>query len=367
MALALLATLTGAVGTTVFLRSQHSGTVSSSAPAAAAPATLAPSAAPTPTPATPAPRTGTLPTYDRMTVGLVNIDTVLGLQGAQAAGSGIVLSSSGEILTNNHVVQGATKITVTVVATGKSYIGNVVGTDPSDDIAVVQLSDASGLATAPLGRSAAVRVGDAVVGIGNAGGTGTPTTATGTVLALDQTITATDESGGNAETLHGLIQTSAALQPGQSGGPLYDTSGTVIGVDSAASMGGGRYQVRGKGQGFAIPIDAAMDIVHQIEAGKPTDKITIGTPALLGVSATDGSGTTAGAVVESISAGSPAAQAGLRAGDVIVSLGSTRIDGVSSLVAAVRAHKAGDKVTVTYQRNGTTRTTTATLVAGPAN
>src|SRR6202012_2677347 len=161
--------------------------------------------------------------------GLVDINTTLGYQQEQAAGTGIVLSSNGVILTNNHVIDGATSISVTDVGNKKTYTASVVGYDRTKDVAVLQLHNASGLQTATLGNSSNASVGEDVVGVGNAGGTGgTPSAAGGTVTALNQSITASDEGDGTSEQLSGLIETNAGIQPGDSGGALVDTSGTVI-------------------------------------------------------------------------------------------------------------------------------------------
>ena len=147
-------------------------------------------------------------------VGVVDINTVLDFGTGAAAGTGMVLTSSGEILTNNHVIDGSTSISVTVVSTGRIYTATVVGTDPTDDVAVLQLNGASGLATAKIGDSAQVAVGNTVTAVGNAGGTGgTPSSATGTVTALDQSLTATDQNGSNPEQLTGMIEMNADIQP----------------------------------------------------------------------------------------------------------------------------------------------------------
>jgi S1-C subfamily serine protease len=199
--------------------------------------------------------------------GIVTIVSVLGYQNAESAGTGMVLTSDGEILTNNHVVNGATSITVTVESSGESYRAAVVGTDPTDDVAVLQLSNASGLTTANLGDSADLAVGDAVTGVGNAGGTGTLTAAPGTVTALDQSITATDESGSDPENLTGLIETDAGIAAGDSGGPLYDSAGEIVGMDTAASSSPGDQTAS---QAYAIPIDDALNIADQIESGVQT-------------------------------------------------------------------------------------------------
>ena len=153
-----------------------------------------------------------------------------------ALGTGIVLTSNGEILTNNHVINGATSVSVTDIGNGKTYKATVVGYDVSQDIAVLQLSGASGLTTASTGDSSSVSVGDSVVALGNAGGVGgTPWVAAGSVTALNQSITASDESSGSSERLTGLIETNADIQAGDSGGPLVNSHGQVIAMDTAAS------------------------------------------------------------------------------------------------------------------------------------
>ena len=218
--------------------------------------------------------------------GLVDINTTLGYQQEQAAGTGIVLTSNGVILTNNHVIDGATSISVTDVGNHKTYTASVVGYDRTKDIAVLQLHNASGLQTATLGNSSNVSVGEDVVGVGNAGGTGgTPSAAGGTVTALNQSITASDEGDGTSEQLSGLIETNADIQPGDSGGALVNTSGQVLGVDTAASAGFSfQYNGQSSGnQGFAIPINTALSIARAIEAGNASSTVHIGETAFLGV------------------------------------------------------------------------------------
>ena len=236
----------------------------------------------------------------KVTPGVVDINTRLGFQNGAGAGTGMILTSSGEILTNNHVIDGATSITVTVVATGHKYTANVVGTDPTEDIAVLQLQGASGLKTIPVGDSSGVAVGDPVVAIGNAGGVGgAPAVVTGTVQALNQTVTASDQGGTNAETLNGVIQINAPLQPGDSGGPLANKSGQVIGIDTAASSGG-RFN-SGVPVGFAIPIAHALDIAGQIQGGHASATVHVGLPAFLGVSISSTASGPQGAVITSFS------------------------------------------------------------------
>lgn len=296
-------------------------------------------------------------------VGVVDINTVLKYQGAAAAGTGMVLTSSGEILTNNHVIDGATSISVQVVTTGRTYSATVVGTDPTEDIAVLQLQNASGLQTADVSSSKALPVGATVTGVGNAGGSGgTPSAATGTIVALDQSLTATDENGQNAEQLTGMIETDAPIEAGDSGGPLYDSANHVIGMDTAASA-----DRRGTTVGFAIAINRATTIAGEIEAGHASATIHLGYPGFLGLSAA-ANPTTAGAIIESVLAHGPAAQAGIVAGDVITSVGGTSIGSATALSAALAAHDPGQRVTVTWlDSSGQTHHAVITLAAGPAD
>lgn len=169
---------------------------------------------------------------------LVDVVSTLGYQDAISEGTGLALTLSGEVLTNNHVIEGATSIKITDVGNGRSYPATVAGYDPGGDIAVLQLSGASGLKTVTVSSSSKAAIGEKVIALGNAGGKGgTPAVAAGTVTGLNETITATDEATGTAEQLTRLIRTNAALQAGDSGGPLVSTTGTVIGLDTAASSG----------------------------------------------------------------------------------------------------------------------------------
>src|SRR6266702_6812290 len=206
----------------------------------------------------------------RVDPALVDIVSTNSVQGATSAGTGIVLTSNGEVLTNNHVIRGATSIKVTDVGNGRTYTAKVVGYDASRDVAVIQLQNASGLTTANLGDSSSVQAGDAVTALGNAGGKGgTPSVATGTVTALNQGITASDEgSGVNSEQLTGLIETNADIQPGDSGGALVNSYGQVIGMNTAASSGTQFQSASGQSaaQAYAIPIDHAETIAQQIGA-----------------------------------------------------------------------------------------------------
>ena len=330
---------------------------------------------------------------------LVDINTTLGYQDIQAAGTGIVLTSNGEVLTNNHVIGGATAITATDIGNGHTYTATVVGYDRNGDMAILQLKDASGLATAKLGDSSKLAVGTAVTAIGNAGGTGlTPTAAAGSVTGLDQSVTASDEVTGSAEQLTGMIQVNADVQPGDSGGPLVDAAGEVVGMDTAGSQSAGVQQQAA--QGFAIPINTALPVAQQIEAGTSSSTVHVGPTAFLGVevsatsSGTGGSGsgsgtgggsgggfgsgtgsgsgsdsgTTAGAPVAGVIPGSPAAQAGLAQGDEITSVGGRSVASADALTTLMATHKPGDRVAVVWTDTaGAQHSATVDLVSGPAN
>ena len=301
---------------------------------------------------------------------VVDINVVLGYQQASAAGTGIVLTSNGEIVTNNHVVNGATAIKVTDIGNGQTYSATVVGTDATDDIAVIQLQGASGLHTANLGDSSSVTTGEPVLAIGNAGGVGgTPSTAAGSVTALNQAITATDDSGGNSEHLTGLVETDAPIQPGDSGGPLVNASGQVLGIDAAAASGN-QYQ-SATSQAYAIPIDHALSIAHQIESGQGSSTIHIGAAAMLGVEVEPTGGTSSGtsqpgALIASIIPSTPAAAAGLAAGDVITSVNGQAINSPNDLSTQMGELHPGDKITIGYTNaNGQHETVSLTLGSGP--
>ena len=299
---------------------------------------------------------------------LVDIDTVLGYQNGAAAGTGIVISANGVVLTNNHVVAGATSITVTDIGNQKSYRAAVVGYDRTGDIAVLQLSGASGLTTATLADGTAVKANDPVVAIGNAGGTGgTPSAVGGVISALNQSITASDESSGSSEQLTGLIEVNADIQAGDSGGPLLTTSGQVIGVDTAASAGF-QYQAAG-GDGFAIPIGTATTIADQIRAGQASSKIHIGATAYLGIeAASSGRGYqgVAGPMVLGVVADSPADTAGLARGDVIRSVAGTTVDSATTLTNLLDRYHPGDRVKLAWTDvSGQSHTSTVKLATGP--
>ncbi|MGF7238362.1 MAG: S1C family serine protease [Frankia sp.] len=336
---------------------------------------------------------------------LVDINVTFSYQNSEGAGTGIVLTSTGEILTNNHVINGATTISVTDVGNGKTYSASVVGYDRTHDIAVLQLHGASGLTTASLGDSSKAAVGQAVVAIGNAGGSGgTPSSAGGSITAVNQSITAGDSTDGTSEQLSNLIEVNADVQPGDSGGALVNADGQVIGMNTAASegfsfqgpsqSGQGSNQQQSSTQGFAIPINQALATARQMEAGQGSAVVHIGTAAFLGVmisssgsqnasgaggsggyagggfASNGGTGTSGGditgAVVGGVVNGTSAAQAGITAGNVITSLGGTAVDSAATLSSLMITHHPGDKVRVGWtDSSGQAHTATVVLGSGP--
>jgi S1-C subfamily serine protease len=299
------------------------------------------------------------------TTGVVNVQTYLGYQRATAAASGIVVTASGKMLTSNHVIRGATRIRVTVPATGHSYSATVVGYSLSADVALLKLANAAGLTTATLGNSAKVKVGDKVTAVGNAGGAGgTPTVTRGTVTAVHRSITVGDEQGG-VSRLTDLIGTNAPLERGDSGGALLDSSERVIGINAAASAG---FTFRGGG-GFAIPINRAVTIMKLIEAGRSTATVHVGPTSFLGIAvgSVDRAGATGGgALVTGVLSGSPGDKAGLAVGDVITFLAGQTISSPTSVINALLRTSPGDTLRIRWShRAGTSHSGTVRPIAGP--
>jgi S1-C subfamily serine protease len=296
--------------------------------------------------------------------GVVVIDTNLGYQDGRAAGTGMVLTSSGAVLTNNHVIRNATAIKVVVPATGRSFTAHVVGYDATDDVAVLQASGASNLKTVPLGDSDTLSAGQSVQALGNAGGTGSLRAASGTVTGVGRGITVSDDQGGS-ENLSGMIETNAAVQPGDSGGPLMNTAGQVIGMDTAASVGNGS-DPAATSDGFAIPINRALSIAQEIAHGNASDTIHVGGTAFLGVEVEADSYGGQGAVITSVVPGSPAEAAGLTSGDLITSVGGQVVSSPDALTAIVATQKPGAPVSATYvDQYGATQTANVALGSGP--
>jgi S1-C subfamily serine protease len=379
---------TGGVGTTLLV--QHLGGARPSA------------AAPTPRAAV-ADQPGAMndeAVYNEVEPGIVDVTANLEYLQETAEGTGVVIdAAAGLVLTNNHVINGATSVTVTPVMSGKSYPARVLGYDRSQDIALLQVRGATGLKAVAIGDSSHVKVGMPVLAMGNeAGQGGSPTVAPGVISSLDRTIVASDQASSLTETLYGMMQTSADIRPGDSGGPLADAAGQVVGIDTAA---GGNKDY----SGYAIPIETALPIARQIAAGRPSAHIQIGLPALLGVlvpsststepgrqasqelrqtgdasrssrSCTSGDTTSlpasiaparSGALVDGVLCGTPAAAAGIFAGDVITSMGGRAVTTPGSLNALVNHYHPGSRASLAWVSPGGGRhSAVVTLGAAPA-
>jgi S1-C subfamily serine protease len=289
--------------------------------------------------------------------GIVDIYTTLGYEdGAAAAGTGMLISRTGEVLTNNHVIRGATKFKVVDVTTHRSYNATVVGYSVSHDIAVLQLANASHLQTIKLGGYLRLHVGQQVVARGNAQGRGgTPRAAQGRVIALHRKIVARDITG-ETETLHNVIATNTAVEPGDSGGPLEDVHNRAIGMVTAGSSAG-------VARGFAIPIRQALLYARTIKKGKSSATIHVGPTAFLGVVLKDVSG---GTEIQQILPNLPAEAAGLAVGDVITSLNGAAISSMVDMRQALLALAPGTAVSVGWtDANGVAQTGTITPASGP--
>ena len=409
----------GALGAGTVVAVYHPA--SNSVAAVPQPSSSAIAPAPLPSTAVPAPSSGgsgVSGNPSSVEQGLVIINTTLQYSSEQAAGTGMVIDADGLVLTNNHVIENATKITATVAATGKNYLAKVVGYDVTGDIALIQLQNPSGLHPVPIGDSSKVKVGASVVALGNADGQSQIVPAPGQVTGINQTITASDQGGTvRSETLHGMIETNANIVAGDSGGPLIDSAGRVIGIDTAGNT------VSSPGQqaasGFAIPINTALSVAHQIVAGHASSTIVVGYPPFIGIYVAQGTssnpqdqasqqqqqnngfggfgngfgnGNGAGnganpscytsdanlsvpSTIASVNSGtlvigticnSPAATAGLTAGSVVTSVNGQMVGSPQSLATIMSRLRPGDTVSVTWVTPDNQRKTASlSLTAGP--
>ena len=291
--------------------------------------------------------------------GVVTINTKLGYQSGAAAGTGMVLTSSGEVLTNNHVIRGATSIKVVIPGTRHVYTARVVGYDVADDVAVLKAVGASHLKTVSTAASAKLRIGQAVQAVGNANGTGRLISARGSITGLRRSIAVSDDNGGS-KSLSGLIETNAALQPGDSGGPLFNSAQKVIGMDTAASTG----YVSTAADSYAIPIAKALSIAKQIVEGHSSARVHVGATAFLGIRVQGAY--SGGLVVAGVVPAGPAQSAGLEAGDVITSVDGRAVTTSSSLTSYLLTKKPGNTLTVGYSDSfGSSLTASVTLGSGP--
>ena len=292
--------------------------------------------------------------------------------GTQDQGTGMIITSNGEVVTNNHVISGATQITVTLYGQTKQLPAHLVGADATDDLALLQIDGVSNLPTVTFGQTNQLQVGDGVVAIGNALGlsAGTPTVTQGIISALGRTVQAGSGSGSGSENLTNLIQTDAAINSGNSGGPLLDSSGDVIGMNTAvASSTAGNAPAQNIG--FAITADEITQMIPKLSKGSVASQ-----NAFLGVDVVSmtsqlrqayGFAPSAGAIISSVQAGSPAQVAGLQQGDVIVGFNSVTINTANDLVNAVGGAKPGQSVQLTVWRGQEKLSITATLASAPAS
>jgi len=341
--------------------------------------------------------------------GLVDISSNLEYQGSQAAATGMVISSDGLVLTNNHVIADTTQLYATVVSTGQHFTAKWLGYDSADDVAVIKLIGAHNLRTVPLGDSGTVKLGDAVVAMGNADGAGGAPPFTGSITGLNRTITASDSGAGSSETLHGMLQTDAGIVQGDSGGALANTAGKVIGMNTAAATGGFGSQ----NMGFAIPIDKALRIARQIISGQSSSAIRIGSTGFIGVLVPAGSArlvtspqlqrqrqyqedqgaagfpvqpsspvclandlnagvparvapVASGALVIGELCGTPADKAGVVAGDVITAIGGQPVTSPLQLTTVMQKFSPGMSVQITWvDVHGQTHRSAVTLIMAP--
>jgi S1-C subfamily serine protease len=339
----------------------------------------------------------------RIEPSVVDVTGTLTYDDETASGTGFVIDArTGLILTNNHVIRDATSVTITIPATGQSYPAGIVGVDVAADVAVLQIGQVAGLPAAPLGDSTTVTAGARVMSFGNqAGAGGSPAVAPGVITGTDRTIQADDGAAGFSETLHGMLATTAQIEPGDSGGPLADSAGAVIGVDTAAGTSGAD-------TGYAIPINAAMAAERQITGRQQGQGISLGVGGFLGVVV--GSGTArspavqqaqersvvagapnpsnsprcvptqeavtapatiapapAGALVVGVLCGTGAATAGIAPGDVIITADGHQVQSAAALTAIVAGCPPGAVVPVTWVSTaGHARTSLIRLDPAPA-
>jgi S1-C subfamily serine protease len=300
---------------------------------------------------------------------IVNINTTLA-GGGSAAGTGLIVSSSGEVMTNDHVVRGSTSITVSVQGRSQTYTARVVAVNQAQDVALIKLEGASGLPTVSFGDSTGLKIGDPVLAIGNAlGRGGAPQVTQGSVTGLDQTITAS-EGRSSSETLTGMIESDAVIYQGDSGGAIVNAAGMVVGMITAGQAQG--FRSAGSDVGYAITSKTALSVVNRIRAGEQAPDLTYGQIGYIGVSAQTltaagaaqvGLNVSSGALIVGVQPGSPAQAAGITQGSAITSVGGTAVTSSTTLGNAIKAHKPGEKVAVTWVDKIGSHTATVTLGA----
>jgi S1-C subfamily serine protease len=413
-----VAVLAAAVGVGATLAFDHPAATNSPTAASSTPAVRSTPSSPAGTVPSPAPSasssgggTGMQAVVNKVEPGMVIINSTIQYQSEAGAGTGMVINSDGLVLTNNHVIEDSTKLTATVVATGKTYPATVLGYDTTGDIALIKLQGAPALKTVPVGNSSAVRVGSPVVALGNAEGQGTVLPAAGTITGVNQTITASDQGGTiTSETLHGMFETNADIVSGDSGGPLSNAAGQVIGMDTAGqSVSFGQ---QASPAGFAIPINTALAVASQIAAGHASSTISIGYPPFIGIYVAQGTSSNpqvqaqqqaesegnpfgglggfggyvpscytsnadlqipsqiapvnSGTLVDGVICGSPAAAAGMTGGTVITAVDGKTVGAPNQLQRILATLRPGDTATITWVNlNGQKTTSSLHLTAGP--
>jgi S1-C subfamily serine protease len=397
-------------GTVVALYHPTANSSASAQPSSSAPAPLPSTAVPTPSGGGSGANGGTLSKVEQ---GVVIINTTLQYSSERAAGTGMVINAGhGLVLTNNHVIENATRITATVAATGQNFPAKVVGYDVTGDIALIQLQNPSGLHAVPVGDSSKVKTGASVTALGNADGRSAIVPAAGQITGVNQTITASNQGGTvQSETLHGMLQTNAAIVSGDSGGPLVNSGGQVIGMDTA----GNDVSLPGQQQsaaGFAIPINTALSVARQIAAGQASSTIAIGYPPFIGIYVGQGTSSdpqqqaaaqqqqnngfgngfgngnggsqscyssdanlpvpstiapvNSGTLVIGTICRSPAAIAGVAAGSVVTGVNGQAVGAPQTLHSALAKFRPGDTVSLTWVTpSGQRKTSNVTLTPGP--
>ena len=343
-------------------RLHRSSSNASSATTVLPPDGVQPGVSPSPTaPASPSTPSTSAPAQATSAISRGEVDITTTLDGGEAAGTGMIINSSGQVLTNNHVIENATSIQAQIEGTGRSYKATVVGYDATNDVALLQLQGLDTWPTVTLGDSDNVAIGDQVVAVGNAlGRIGPPSVSNGVVTNLHQQIQADDGFGG-FEVLRDAVQIQGNILPGDSGGPLLE-DGKVVGMVTAGSAG---FRRRSGTTGFAIPINRAMSIVQQIRAGKSTGTVHVGPRALLGVQIRD-TEDNSGALIAGVSSKGPAAAAGLKADDVIVSIAGQTVKSGNDLSRALSPYHPKDTVSVGWvDSSGNRKSAKVTLTEGP--
>lgn len=319
--------------------------------------------APPPPPAAPPLRPVLSPEELRQAVVPTIVAIVSDTVTATTAGTGIVLTGDGLVVTNHHVIDGARHVSARSFDSGASYDVEILGYDSSKDVAVLQLGGATSMATAALGDPADVRLGDPVTAIGNAEGDGEAVAARGTVIGLDQALTARSSTDGSRNRLEGMIEVNAAVRPGDSGGPLVDETGAVIGINTAGNAEPDPTEHMGPPRSYAIPIDVAMGVVDQVRSGTASDTVRVGPTPVLGITVTTHA---RGAEVLWVSLWSPAEDAGMEVGDVITAMDGRPVASSQELTALMMLRGPGDTIELTWiDREGITHDARIVLEEGP--